>query len=226
MENGVINVWDEAVQKYRCLPVIKGEKGDKGDKGDNGADGYTPIKGIDYFDGEKGDRGDIGPRGPAGEKGDKGDKGDSYALSQSDKLEIAENITGEFIIPTASTTQKGGIIVGKDLQINDEVLEVNQKIEVSKVEINPEYTENVTMLINQVIKVGKICYICLQFNITGAIEDGYGTTLFTLPFKTAHRFWFNYETQWYVDAGNINVRRNSNSITQGATLTAMYITGE
>lgn len=40
-----------------------------------GKDGYTPLKGVDYFDGEK------------------GDKGDDYILTETDKGEIANDVT-------------------------------------------------------------------------------------------------------------------------------------
>lgn len=90
-------------------------KGKDGRDGVDGKDGYTPVKNVDYFDGakgekgnkgDKGDKGDKGEQGFQGEKGEKGDKGEQgergergedgndYILTDADKQEIADLISG------------------------------------------------------------------------------------------------------------------------------------
>ena len=63
-------------------PGERGPKGDKGEKGDTGAMG------------PKGDNGETGPTGPQGPKGDPGDNLLYSGLTESEKTEIYEEVSG------------------------------------------------------------------------------------------------------------------------------------
>lgn len=73
-----------------------GAKGDPGKDGTNGVDGVTPHIGdnghwyLGSTDTGVKAQGADGQAGAPGAKGDKGDKGDTYALTDTDKQEIAE----------------------------------------------------------------------------------------------------------------------------------------
>ena len=71
-----------------------GADGAKGDKGDTGAQGPQ---------GEKGDTGAQGPQGEKGEKGDPGERGSDYTLTETDKLEIAQNLIDDATPSTKKT---------------------------------------------------------------------------------------------------------------------------
>lgn len=102
-----------------------GEKGDKGDTGEQGPQGIQGEQGIQGIQGEKGDTGEKGDKGDTGAQGPQGEKGadgKDYVLTEADKEEIAEMISGDTIpdywanylpnkIATINTLQDEG---GKD----------------------------------------------------------------------------------------------------------------
>ena len=72
---------DFTAEQLESLRGPKGVQGPRGLKGDTG---------------EKGDRGETGMQGPVGPKGEKGDKGDTYALTDTDKTDIAALVLANF----------------------------------------------------------------------------------------------------------------------------------
>ena len=71
------------------LGLPRGERGEQGEQGIQGPQGETGPQGAK---GEKGDPGEVGAKG---DKGDKGDQGDDYVLTQSDKEDIADIVSGD-----------------------------------------------------------------------------------------------------------------------------------
>ena len=81
IEDGQNGEWlkiGDGVTPFNDLPFKMGPVGPKGEKGEEG-----PV-------GAKGDKGDKG------DKGEKGEKGDTYALTDSDKIDIAALVLANF----------------------------------------------------------------------------------------------------------------------------------
>lgn len=45
----ILQIWDEALNKYVPVPAVQGPKGDTGPAGPRGPKGDAPVKGTDYW---------------------------------------------------------------------------------------------------------------------------------------------------------------------------------
>lgn len=101
-DDGGVNVWTATLTNGRTyqFEVRNGQRGSIGPKGD------------------KGDTGAQGPHGEKGEKGDPGERGSDYTLTETDKLEIAQNLIDD-ATPSTKKTYSGS-------KVNELLNELNQ----------------------------------------------------------------------------------------------------
>jgi hypothetical protein len=89
------------------------------------------------------------------------------------------------------------------------------------------FPDQITWVLRDFRKSGKVCSFTIQFNVTEAITSSYSFTVFTLPFKSAGRVWLNNATQYFIAENSNKIQRNSSSIATGnVVLSGMYLTNE
>lgn len=94
-------------------------------------------------------------------------------------------------------------------------------------EVEYYHSENYTIQVTNVQRVGRICLFCLQIVVNTKIDSTYGFTLAALPFNTSMRIWINNGTQFYMDAGTNGIRVNNSTIATGSyKLSGFYFISE
>lgn len=88
-----------------------------------------------------------------------------------------------------------------------------------------KWPDNVTIVVRSFRRWGKLCLFTVQINVGTQISTNYGFTLLEMPYTSVDRVWINNQTQFYMDAGNVAVRVNNESLAAGNyTLTGFYLT--
>lgn len=168
-----------------------------------------------------------------GNKGSDGSNGKSaYEYAQDGgymgtEEEFAAKMAKEYELPSASATVKGGVMVGKDLVMDGDTLNVAQTVHNKSAEITNLFPENIEFVLRDFRKCGQLCQFVIQFNITETINGSYSFAVFELPYKSVGRVWLNNATQYYIPANENVIRRNASQISTGnITLSGMYLTNE
>ena len=92
-------------------------------------------------------------------------------------------------------------------------------------QISTTWGDNITWQIKSFTRWGSLCLVTLQFIVNTAIETTYGFTMATLPYASMSRVWLNNQTEFFIDAGGKDIRRNGSSLGAGAkNLSCFYLT--
>lgn len=94
-------------------------------------------------------------------------------------------------------------------------------------QISTTWGDNITWQIKSFTRWGSLCLVTIQFVVNTAIEATYGFTFATLPYASMSRVWLSNQTDFWIDAGGKDIRRNGSSLGAGAEiLTAFYLTSD
>ena len=92
-------------------------------------------------------------------------------------------------------------------------------------QISTTWGDNITWQIKSFTRWGSLCLVTIQFVVDTAIESTYGFTVATLPYASMSRVWLSNQTEFWIDAGGKNIRRNGSSLGTGAKImTCFYLT--
>ena len=92
-------------------------------------------------------------------------------------------------------------------------------------QISTTWGDNITWQIKSFTRWGSLCLVTLQFIVNTVIETTYGFTMATLPYASMSRVWLSNQTEFFIDAGGKDIRRNGSSLGTGAkNLSCFYLT--
>ncbi len=159
-------------------------------------------------------------------KGEKGDKGDSgyTPIKGVDYFDGEPGLPGQDAVtdstynPESDNAQSGKAVA--------EAINATQEIINAEATVRLEFADKITITMNSINRVGKICYMLIAFNVSANVSASY-TSIIDVPYAPTSRVWLSNGTQFLINANSKNIMNNRVEIAKGNyILQAMFIINE